>query len=218
MSHASKKSSLRKGKSKRRLKKSFFQRDTETVARELLGKVMCRALRNGRILRGRVVETEAYLGLIDRACHTYGGRNTSRTNVIWGEGGHAYVYLIYGMYDCFNVVTLKKNEPEAVLVRALEPLDGDDYWEQELPHLKRRDWLKGPGRLCRALQITRKLTGVPLDGPEIWFEEGEDLREKEIASSERIGVAYAGEAAKWPLRFFVKGSEFVSGPKALNRV
>ncbi|MBX3041565.1 MAG: DNA-3-methyladenine glycosylase [Bdellovibrionaceae bacterium] len=216
MPNATQKTNLRKGKAGKRLRKSFFQRDTETVARELLGKVMCRAFPNGRILRGRVVETEAYLGLIDRACHTYGGRNTSRTKVIWGEGGHAYVYLIYGMYDCFNVVTLKKNEPEAVLVRALEPLEGDDYWEQEVPHLKRRDWLKGPGRLCRAMEITRRHSGIALDGAEIWFEEGEEPRAKDIASSERIGVAYAGEAAKWPLRFFLKGSEFVSGPKALN--
>lgn len=217
MSHASKKANLKKSKTGRKLKKAFFQRETETVARDLLGKIFCRALPGGRVLRGRVVETEAYLGLIDRACHTYGGRKTGRTKVIWGEGGHAYIYLIYGMYDCFNVVTLRKDEPEAVLVRALEPLEGDDYWERTIPHLKRRDWLKGPGRLCRALRITRSLSGASLEGPELWFEEGEDFPSREVASSVRIGVAYAKEAAEWPLRFFVRDSEFVSGPKALNR-
>lgn len=171
----------------------------------------------GEVLRARIVETEAYLGLEDAACHTSGGRRTARNEVMWGEAGHAYVYMIYGMHECLNAVTRGPGQPEAVLIRAGEALSDEPYFEALLPHLKKDDWLKGPGRLCKALRITRALNGERLDSKDLWIEEGEPLPKARLQSSARIGVAYAGEAAAWPLRFFDRDSRAVSGPRALNR-
>lgn len=194
----------------------FYERPTKTVARDLLGRILCRRLPTGEILKARIVETEAYTGIKDRGCHTFGGRRTKRTETMWGAGGHAYVYLIYGMHECLNAVTRTAGHPEAVLIRAAEPLQGDGYWKKELHHLRRQDWLKGPGRLCRAMQISREQNGISLCSSELWVEAGEPLPSRRIQASPRIGIDYAGESAAWPLRFFEKGSEFVSGPKGLR--
>lgn len=187
------------------------------VARELLGQILCRRLPDGTVLRGRIVEVEAYLGARDAAAHTFKGRRTRRNAAMWKAGGHIYVYLIYGMYDCMNVVTRREDEPEAVLIRALEPLNGDEVFAKTLPHLQKKNWLKGPGRLCRAFRIDRSMSGDLLTGRDLWMEKGGKLPRSKIGVSARIGVDYAGEAAKWPLRFFERASPFVSGPAKLNR-
>lgn len=171
----------------------FYDRDTVTVARDLLGKRLVRVWR-GKRLSGLIVETEAYLGAVDAAAHTFGGRNTERVRSMYLPGGHAYVYFIYGMHFCLNVVTRKAGQPEAVLIRALEPEEG----------LSARS--DGPGRLCKALRIDRKLDGASLQGPIMFIEQsGRRPAKEEIGSGPRIGVDYAGEAAKWPLRFTWRG-------------
>jgi len=192
---------------------SFYRRDTETVARELLGQRLCRRLPDGRLLSGVIVETEAYLGMADRACHTFGGRRTPRTDTMYADGGVAYVYLIYGMYWCLNAVTRREGDPEAVLIRALAPEQGHELWQAAYPRLKPAQWLSGPGRLCRALQIDRACNGQPLTQGDLWIEAGAGAAPAAIVAGPRVGVDYAGEAAHWPLRFHVAGEPSVSRPR-----
>ena len=182
------------------LPRTFYERPTEEVARDLLGKVLLRDDR-GKRLAGRIVEVEAYLGAHDLACHSARGK-TTRTEVMFGPGGRAYVYMIYGMYHCLNVVTEPEGSPCAVLIRALEPL-GD------LPGA-----VSGPGRLCRTLSVDRSLTGHDLSQSPLTLLNIPSLPAlSPIALSPRIGVGYAGEWADKPLRFFIDGNPWVSGPK-----
>ena len=174
-------------KSTRRvLPRTYFNRPTLTVARSLIGKYLVRVIA-GRTLAGKIVEVEAYVGPEDKACHASKGR-TQRTDVMFGPGGVAYVYLIYGMYHCLNVVTEREEFPSAVLIRAIE-MDGA--------------LIDGPGRLCRALQIDRRLNRVDLTtGESIWFEDrGVLIKEADVKAHPRIGVDYAGEWAQKPWRF-----------------
>lgn len=181
----------------KKLPKKFYFQDTVPLAKALLGKRLVRMWR-GKRLSGIIVETEAYLGEIDAAAHTYKGR-TERNQSMYLEGGHAYVYFIYGMHYCINVVAKRAGEPEAVLLRALAPESGV---------VDRTD---GPGRLCKALRITKALDGESLRGETIFIEDTPaGPRQDEIGSAERIGVDYAGEAAGWPLRFYWKGSPYLS--------
>lgn len=174
------------------LPRSFSATDTEALARALLGQLLVRV--DGRSFRvGRIVETEAYLGPHDLACHSSKGR-TPRTEVMFGPPGHAYVFLIYGMHHCVNVVT---GGGAAVLIRALEPIDGLDGVRTD-----------GPGRLTRALGITRELDGVPLDAPPLYLSAGQPV--PRARRSARIGVDYAKEWAAKPLRFFDATSAHVS--------
>lgn len=168
------------------LPQSYFNRPTLTVARSLLGKYLVRAI-EGRELAGKIVEVEAYVGAQDKACHASRGR-TPRTDVMFGQAGVAYVYLIYGMYHCLNVVTEREEFPAAVLIRAVE-IDGDI--------------VDGPGRLCRALQVDRSFNRLDLTiGQDLWFEDRRDrLPSGSVESRARIGVNYAGEWAKKPWRF-----------------
>ena len=168
------------------LPQSYFTRPTVTVARSLIGKYLVRVI-EGRSVAGRIVEVEAYVGPEDKACHASKGR-TPRTDVMFGGGGIAYVYLIYGMYHCLNVVTEREGFPSAVLIRAIE-LDGD--------------LIDGPGKLCRALQIDRSLNRADLtSGESLWFEDrGESVGRGSIEAHPRVGVDYAGEWAKKPWRF-----------------
>lgn len=183
----------------KKLPRKFYFQETVPLAKALLGKRLVRRWR-GRRLSGIIVETEAYLGEIDAAAHTYKGR-TERNQSMYLEGGHAYVYFIYGMHYCINVVAKRANQPEAVLIRALAP-------EPSSPLDGRTD---GPGRLCKALRITKALDGESLLGETIFIEDAGSLpRQDEIGSAERIGVDYAGEAAGWPLRFYWKGSPYLS--------
>ena len=193
---------------------SFYRRPAETVARDLLGRYLVRDL-NGERLVLRLVETEAYLGAPDRASHAWGGRRTARNESLYLPGGHAYVYLIYGLHFCLNAVTGEKDVGSAVLLRAGEPIAGEERmtlnrgWTRKL---RPGDLAGGPGKICQALAIGRDLDGVRLDGPPLSITEGDPAGKKEIVASPRIGVDYAGEAAAWPLRFSVRGHPHVSKP------
>lgn len=189
---------------------AFYRRDTTAVARELLGARLCRRLPDGSLLRARIVETEAYLGIRDPACHTFGGRHTPRTATMYAAGGVAYVYLIYGMHCCLNAVTRDEGEPEAVLIRAAVAEQGQERWQGAWPKLKPAQWLSGPGRLCRALEIGREQNGVSLRSAELWIEKGVAVGDEHVAAVARVGVDYAGAAAQWPLRFYIKGEPAVS--------
>ncbi len=179
------------------LPKTFYDRDAESVARDLLGKLLVRRL--ARLERvGRIVETEAYLGPQDLAAHSARGR-TGRTEVMFGSPGHAYVYLIYGMHHCLNIVTGPGNHASAVLLRALEPVANLE------------SVASGPGRLCRALEIDRRLNGHDLtQGELVLGEPDEQPAPFQIVASPRVGVEYAGEWAQRHLRFFIAGNPFVS--------
>jgi DNA-3-methyladenine glycosylase len=189
---------------------AFYARETEIVAREMLGAVLeCRTADG--IASGIIVETEAYLGEHDLACHAVVGR-TARTAPLYGPPGIAYVYFIYGMYWCFNAVTRAEGLPSAVLVRALEPLDGI-----ELMHKRRRQTrhaaglTNGPGKLCAALGITGAMNGLSLRQKPIVIREGQQIADDAIDVTTRIGIAPA-RSADWPLRWIVKDNRFVSGP------
>lgn len=177
-----------------KLSAPFYQQDAATVARALLGAVLVHC-RDGLVQCGRVVETEAYLGQHDLACHAAKGR-TSRTEVMFGPGGQAYVYLIYGLYNMFNIVTGEEGQAQAVLIRALEPLSGITG---------RTD---GPGRLTKAFGITRRYNGLSLLGDTLYLEAGP--QPEAVAVTARIGVDYAGPWKEAPLRFVAAGSRFVS--------
>lgn len=191
------------------LKDKFYQRDTETVAKELLGKKLVHCIGNQRI-SGIITETEAYLGLKDKACHTYGGRKTDKTRSMYLHGGHAYVYFIYGKYFCFNVVTLTDQHPEAVLIRALEPLESIDTMKQFRKKDKIKELTTGPGKLCQALGINKSHDGLSLTHSEITIEEHLTITESQIVAKPRIGIHYAQEAKDWPLRFYIKDNLFIS--------
>lgn len=181
-----------------RLPRSFYRRDARVVARELLGKVLVHAA--GGVRRaGLIVETEAYLGPADLASHAARGR-TPRTEVMFGPPGHAYVYLIYGMHHCMNVVTGPAGEASAVLLRGLEPIRG-------VPPGVRCD---GPGRLCRVLGISREHDRVDLCGRRLYVERAAPVPPRQIARGPRIGVDYAGSWARKPYRFWIAGHPCVS--------
>lgn len=175
---------------------SFYARETLLVARELLGMHLVHAGPAGRQV-GRIVETEAYKGPRDLAAHSARGR-TQRTEVMFGPPGHAYVYFIYGFWNCLNVVTAAAGVPHAVLIRALEPVAGID------------DTTHGPGLLCRAMHIDRGLNGVSLRQAPLWIERPAAYRRPRVARSARIGVDYAGDWALKPWRFFDRDSPYVS--------
>jgi DNA-3-methyladenine glycosylase len=198
---------------------AFYERsNVVTVARQLLGKILITDLPGG-LTSGRIVETEAYNGIVDRASHAWSGRRTRRTEVMFGPGGTAYVYLIYGIHHLFNVVTNKSDVPHAVLIRALEPLVGIPVMlkrtgKPRLDHTLTR----GPGNLSRALGLLTTHTGTSLHGHDIWIgDDGYRPRRGGIIATPRIGVDYAGEDASLPYRFFLKGNPYVSGPKGSNK-
>lgn len=190
------------------LNREFYQRDTITVAKSLLGQiVVCREGGGGGIeTSGMIVETEAYMGRIDPAAHSYRGKS-ERTAVMFGEKGFAYVYMIYGMYYCMNVTSGPENEPEAILIRALEPISGISTMEER--RKKQKDLCNGPGKLCMAMNIDKRHNGIDLTKPDLLFiERGRDI--PEITASKRINIDYAGEAKDYLWRFTAKGNPFVS--------
>lgn len=185
---------------------SFYARETELVAREMLGMILeCRT--EDGVASGVIVETEAYLGEHDAACHAAAGR-TERTEPLYGAPGLAYVYFIYGMYWCFNAVTRAAGDPSAVLVRALEPLDGIPLMRRRRPRVRRDvDLTNGPGKLCLALGITGALNGRPLQRGPLVVREGVRYPDADVVVTPRIGIT---RAADWPLRWLVRDNPYVS--------
>jgi DNA-3-methyladenine glycosylase len=184
--------------SPKKLRRAFYERDAQTLARALIGKILARRLPDGRMLRGRMVETEAYVGAHDLACHASKGR-TNRTEIMFGPGGHAYVYLIYGMYQMLNIVSGKAEDAQAVLIRAAEPLDG---WKMDL---------SGPGKLARAFGIVRADNGLDLTGDELFV--ADDGARPKIGDSTRVGIDYAQDWKHALLRFYDVHSGAVSKPR-----
>ncbi|PYT23666.1 MAG: DNA-3-methyladenine glycosylase [Acidobacteria bacterium] len=182
--------------------RSFYSRRTADVARDLLGKILV----NGPA-SGMIVDTEAYLGGDDLAAHSARGV-TDRTRVIFGPPGHAYVYFIYGMYECLNLVTEPKDKPGCVLIRAIEPLTGIDVMQKRRPAARRiEDLASGPGKLTRALSITRAQNGADMTSGNLVVRNWKHQRQFEIEVTPRIGIT---KCADWPLRYVVKGNRFVS--------
>lgn len=190
-----------------KLTRSFYEQSTVDVAKQLLGKYLVRTHRDGESA-GRIVETEAYIGPHDLACHAAKGR-TQRTEVMFGPAGHAYVYFIYGMYNMLNLVTEGKDYPAAVLIRAVEPVRGVELMKQRRQNGMLRSLASGPGKLCQAFDIDRSLNGADLRGKILYVEDRGEPAPRFQATA-RIGVDYAGQWKDKPFRFFVQGSEFVS--------
>lgn len=194
-----------------KLPESFYQRtNVVKIARDLLGKALFTSV-DGIVTAGTIVETEAY-SWKERGCHAYGARRTPRNDIMFGEGGRSYVYLCYGMHHLFNVVTNTTGTPEAVLIRALEPLEGQTYMQDRRGNPSNEFHLtSGPGKLTKALGIDRKWNGKSLLDNEIWIEDvGLMVTGKRIQASPRIGIDYAGNDARLPWRFTLKGNLWIS--------
>lgn len=191
-----------------KLPKSFYSRPTIDVAVDLIGKVLVRPLGPGHTA-GMIVETEAYIGEDDLACHASRGR-TPRTEVMFGQPGHAYVFVVYGLHSCLNAVTEREGYPAAVLIRAIEPVEGLELMRRNRQRVSRdSDIGSGPAKLCQAMAVDRSLNAVSLDSDELWLED-RDLAPGEILASARIGVDYAGEYRDKPWRFFAAANPHVS--------
>ena len=196
-----------------RLTRRFYRRDPVTLAKALLGQILVRRLDDGRELSGRIVEVEAYLGVKDRAAHSYGGRRTKRNASMYLDGGHAYVYFVYGMHWCFNVVSDREEVPTAVLVRALEPVAGIDEMKRRRARDRDVDLCSGPAKLAGALGIDRSLDGTDLvTSDALYLRRRKRIASSGIATAPRVGVDYAKEWSKRRLRFFVVHNEHVSRP------
>lgn len=200
-----------------RLSRQFYDQDTLEAARALLGKYLVRRL-DGELLAGRITETEAYIGRVDKACHAYNYRRTARTETLFAPPGHAYIYLIYGMYHCLNFVTEPEGEPAAVLLRAIQPAAGLEgmvrrrYGDKPLTPYRKKHLTDGPGKVCQALALTRAENRLDLTGDTLFIcdsLEDADLPAVEVPrehmrSGPRIGVDYAEEAKDFPWRFWLE--------------
>lgn len=198
------------------LNRAFYDRDAVVVAKDLLGKILVYKA-NGYHLTARIVETEAYMGIEDKAAHSYGGRKTNRVAVMYGKPGFVYIFMIYGMYFCFNIVTREEGIPQAVLIRAVEPLEGLDemaqhrfqkeYWQLTAP--QKKALTNGPGKLCKAFSIDKQLNGSDLCGNTIYIKDGKpDI--VDIVEAKRVGIDYAQEAAEFLWRFYIKDNLYIS--------
>ncbi|HHD2751809.1 TPA: DNA-3-methyladenine glycosylase [Clostridium perfringens] len=202
-----------------RLNKDFFNRDTLIVAKELLGKILVRKI-DGVILKGKIVETEAYIGAIDKASHAYGGKRTNRTETLYAEPGTVYIFSIYGMYYCLNLISEEKDVAAGVLIRGIEPLEGIEKMSQlrykknyeELSSYEKKNFSNGPSKLCMALGIDKRDNCInTISSEELYVEE--DFLNKEafsIVESKRIGIDYAEEAKDFLWRFYIKDNKFIS--------
>jgi len=191
------------------LNPAFFERtDVTQIARELLGCKLFTKIDN-QLTGGIIVETEAY-SYKERGCHAYNMKRTARTQVMFGKPGTLYVYLCYGMYSLVNIVTNKEDVPEAVLIRAIEPTEGLDFMQTRCAKIKIDRLTAGPGKLTRALGITRNLNGIALTSDLIWIEKGGQESKSVIVSTTRIGIDYAGDDAQLPWRFYLRGNLWVS--------
>ena len=198
----------------KKLPKEFYlSKNTAKIARELLGKLLV-IPSNGQRVSGMIVEVEAYLGVHDRAAHSFGGRRTNRNEVMYGGGGRVYVFFVYGMYHQLNFVTGPEDHPHAILIRGIEPVEGVEIMRERRGEMKDTNLTSGPGKLAIAFDVNRELNGEDLMGDQIWLEEYRKFQKKEIETGKRVGIDYAGEDAELPLRFWVKGNPFVSKTRA----
>lgn len=199
----------------KKLESTFYHsNDVVNLSRQLLGKILVTNLHNDGVTSGIIVETEAYNGITDRGSHAFGGRFTNRTKIMYAMGGVAYVYLCYGIHHLFNIVTGDAGSPQAILIRAVEPLHGIDIM------LKRRNFqtakttlTSGPGSLSCALGISTPQSGTLLSGEKIWIEDRTELSPEMIQASPRVGINYAGADAQLPWRFRIKGNKWTSPAK-----
>lgn len=202
----------------KRLPREFYTRpDVLEVARDLLGKKLVVPGKNGSRVAGIIVETEAYRGPEDRASHAYNGRRTNRTETMYGIGGTAYVYFVYGMYNQFNVVTNVAGTPHAILVRAVEPSEGLDIMRRRRQGRSEYELTSGPGRLCLAMGIDRTLDKADLLGERVWIEAAASISPRQIARGPRVGIDYAEAWVGKPWRFWVRDNPFVSKPTKVRR-
>lgn len=191
------------------LPNGFYQRSNVLeVAKDLLGKVLCSDI-DGTVCKGKIVEVEAYRGYDDKACHANNGKRTARTEIMYRSGGCAYVYLCYGIHHLFNVVTNVEEKADAVLIRALEPIEGMAEMAARLKSNNKK-LTNGPGILAKSMGITTQLTGISLQSPAIWIEDSSPLHETQIVVTTRVGVDYAEEDALLPWRYYVLDNPWVS--------
>lgn len=192
-----------------KLKQSFYERsDVVLIARQLIGKQLVSKI-DDTLTSGIIVETEAY-SWKEKGCHAYNNKRTPRTEIMFANGGRAYVYLCYGMYNLFNIVTNKQDKAEAVLIRALQPLEGVELMRMRRGNVMDNQLSSGPGKLTQALGISRKHNGLQLDGDHLWVEDGVKVTPSQIALSKRIGIDYAGEDANLPWRFYLRDNIWIS--------
>lgn len=201
-----------------KLNRGFYSRDTLTVAKDLLGKILIHNT-EGHVLKGRIVEAEAYLGLSDKAAHSYGGRITKRVETMYSIPGTAYVYFIYGKYNCLNIITVKEGVPEGVMIRGIEPIENIEQMAiyrfnknmDELTKYQSKNITNGPGKLTMAFNIDRRLNKEDLCGDRLYLETGQEGKFN-IIETTRIGIDYAEEAINYPYRFYIEGNSYVSKP------
>jgi DNA-3-methyladenine glycosylase len=196
------------------LNRDFYERDTLIVAKELLGKFLVHETTEGTTV-GKIVETEAYIGPEDKASHAYNSLRTKRTEVQFGPKGHAYVYQIYGMYFCFDVTSGRSvGKPEAILVRALEPIDGVETMirRRSVSGSRTVNLTSGPSRLCMAMGITKKHNGTDLCVPPLYISSGVKVKRQQTMQTDRVNIDYAEEWRHLPWRFFIEDNCFVSKP------
>lgn len=204
-----------------RLSRQFYNGNTVEIAQKLLGKYLVRRLENGELLLGRITETEAYVGRCDKACHAYQYRKTARTATLFAPPGTAYIYLIYGMYHCLNFVTEPEGEPAAVLLRGVEPVYGTKtmyrlrYGDKPLTPYREKNFLNGPGKVCKAFSLTKQENGLDLTGETLFLCDSPEnvglpcpapIRER-VCAGPRIGIDYAEEARDFPWRFWLEKEE-----------
>ena len=193
-----------------KLTKDFFTRDALTVGKELIGKYIVREINNEKIIV-KITETESYLGDIDKACHTYGGKITDRTKTFYLDGGTIYVYLIYGMYHCFNIITDTVNKPSAVLIRGAEPVENIEKLSilrynkpyDELTSYQKKNFLNGPGKLCKGLNIDKSFNEKSILDNDIYILDNKDFDKSLIKTGKRINIDYAEEAKDFLWRFYI---------------
>lgn len=195
-----------------KINSNFYQRpDVEKIAKDLLGKVLVTRINNS-LTSGIIVETEAY-SYREKGCHAYNNLRTKRTEVMFGPGGQAYVYLCYGIHHLFNIVTNKQGKAEAVLIRALEPKDGHKTMMNRMKTDSLHRITSGPGKLTKALGIDRRLNGIALTDSDVWLEDiGTKIAKHAIMATQRIGIDYAGEDASIPWRFYLRDNLWISKP------
>lgn len=198
------------------MKKDFYNMDSITLAKNLLNKFLIREYENKKIVT-KIVETEAYMGVIDKAAHVYKNKKSTRTGPLYLSGGHTYVYLIYGMYNCLNISANRENIPECVLIRGVEPVENFDEMSHnrfakaygELSNYQKKNLTNGPGKLCKALNIDRSLSGKDLFSCELYIVDNED-NNFEIEEDKRINIDYAEEDKDRLWRFYIKNNKYVS--------